>query len=70
METKTIKGELFFGAGYRFTRENAEELQDKLRRRGQIVEIVEGKLSGQGVRGKFENKDVYMIYTRSKRGGC
>lgn len=66
MKTRTIGGDLYIEAGYRFKRENAEQLRDKLQRRGQIVEIVEGKLSGHGVRGKFENKDVFTVYTRSK----
>lgn len=66
MKTRTIGGEVYLEAGYRFERKNAEELQDKLQRRGQIVEIIEGKLSGHGVRGKFENKDVFTVYTRSK----
>lgn len=65
-KTRIIGGEVYIEAGYRFKRENAEELRDTLRRRGQIVEIIEGKLSGRGVRGKFENKDVFVVYTGSK----
>lgn len=66
METRVIDGELYFRAGYRFKQENADELRDTMQRRGQIVEITEGLLSGHGVRGKFENKRVYEIWARSQ----
>ena len=65
MKTKIIDDKLYFFAGYRFKRENAEELRDALQRRGQIVEITADILSGHGVRGKFENKKVFEIWTRS-----
>ena len=66
MLTRTIGGSSYVRAGYRFKRENADELCDTLMRRGQIVEITEGMLSGHGVRGKFENKRAFEIWTRSQ----
>lgn len=64
METKIIDGEVYLFSGYRFGRENAAELRRKLERNGRIVEMIEATRSGYGVRGRFENKMVYEMWTR------
>ena len=64
MENRMIDGETYLFSGYRFERENAVELRRKLEKNGRIVETVETTRSGYGVRGRFEDKKVYEIWTR------
>ena len=64
MDAKMIDGEQYLFSGYRFERENAAELRQKLERNGRIVKIIEATRSGYGVRGRFENKMVYEMWTR------
>ena len=64
METREIDGETYLFSGYRFELSNALDLRTKLERNGRIVEMVEAKRFGYGVRGKFENKAVYEMWTR------
>jgi hypothetical protein len=64
METKIIDGEVYLFSGYRFERSNAEDLRKTLERNGRIVEMIETTRSGYSVRGKFENKTAYEMWTR------
>ena len=64
METRMIDGETYLFSGYRFELSNAADLRTKLERNGRIVKMIEAKRSGYGVRGRFENKMVYEMWTR------
>lgn len=61
---KMIDGELYLFSGYRFELSNAADLRTKLERNGRIVEMIETTRSGYSVRGRFENKTVYEMWTR------
>ena len=64
METREIGGETYLFSGYRFERANADDLRKTLERNGRIVKMIEATRSGYGVRGKFDNKTVYEVWTR------